>query len=207
MPVIQRRAQDTRSALLHAARQVFADVGYSDASVAEVVSRAGSSVGSMYHHFGGKADLYTALYDGFQTRQDARADGAVREAMAEGEWDPVRLMAAGSRAFLQGAWAERDLARLFLTGDGPPGFDQVLRDGFTGWAQRSGASLRTADGRPLNQAHLLVIGSVIAAGAREVTNQPDSLAAASFTEDVVAMLDRLCRPGAERERDLAEQPG
>jgi hypothetical protein len=128
----------------------------------------------------------------------------VREAMTEGEWDPVRLMAAGSRAFLQGAWAERDLARLFLTGDGPPGFDQVLRDGFTGWAQRSGASLRTVDGRPLNHAHLLVIGSVIAAGAREVTNQPDSLAAAAFTEDVVVMLDRLCRPGADR--DLAEQP-
>lgn len=207
MPVIQRRAQDTRSALLHAARQVFADVGYSDASVAEVVSRAGSSVGSMYHHFGGKADLYTALYDGFQTRQDARADGAVREAMASGEWDPVRLTVAGARAFLQGSWAERDLARLFLTGDGPPGFDQVLRDGFTGWTQRSGASLRTTEGHPFSQAHLLIIGSVIAAGAREVTNQPDSLAAAAFTEDVVDMLDRLCRPGAERERDLAEQPG
>ena len=62
MPVMQRRAQDTRSALLQAARLIFADVGYSEANVAEVVARAGSSVGSMYHHFGGKADLFMALY-------------------------------------------------------------------------------------------------------------------------------------------------
>ena len=85
MPVMQRRAQDTRSALLQSARQVFADVGYSEANVAEVVARAGSSVGSMYHHFGGKADLFLALHDGYQTRQEARADDAVRDVLAAGE--------------------------------------------------------------------------------------------------------------------------
>ncbi len=191
MPVMQRRAQDTRSALLQSAREVFADVGYSEANVAEVVSRASSSVGSMYHHFGGKADLFLALHDGYQARQEARADAAVREALAAGERNPIRVFAAGARAFMQGAWEERDLARLFLAGDAPPGFDSVMRAGFGDWVRRSGAVLRGSDGERLNQAYPLVLTTVIAAGTREVTQQSDEQAARVFAEDVLSLLDRF----------------
>jgi AcrR family transcriptional regulator len=191
MPVMQRRAQDTRSALLQSAREVFADVGYSEANVAEVVSRAGSSVGSMYHHFGGKADLFLALHDGYQARQEARADAAVRDALAAGERSPVRVFAAGARAFMQGAWEERDLARLFLAGDAPPGFDSVMRAGFGDWVRRSGAVLRGPDGEHLNQAYPLVLTTVIAAGTREVTQQTDERAAMLFAEDILSLLDRF----------------
>jgi AcrR family transcriptional regulator len=193
MPVMQRRAQDTRSALLQSARQIFADVGYSEANVAEVVSRAGSSVGSMYHHFGGKADLFLALHDGYQARQEARADEAVREILAAGERNPVRVFAAGARAFMHGAWEERDLARLFLAGDGPPGFDSVMRAGFADWVRRSGAVLRGADNESVNQAYPLVLTTVIAAGAREVTQQSDERAAKVFADDIVTLLDRFTR--------------
>jgi AcrR family transcriptional regulator len=191
MPVMQRRAQDTRSALLQSAREIFADVGYSDANVAEVVSRAGSSVGSMYHHFGGKADLFLALYDGYHTRQEARADIAVRDVLTAGERNPVRVFAAGARAFMQGAWEERDLARLFLAGDGPPGFDSVMRAGFGDWVRRSGAVLRAADGETRNQAYPLLLTTVIAAGAREVTQQSDELAAKDFADDILTLLDKF----------------
>ncbi len=193
MPIMQRRAQDTRSALLEAGRQIFTDVGYSEANVAEVVARAGSSVGSMYHHFGGKADLFLALHDGHQTRQEARADSAVRDLLAAGERDPVQLFSAGARAFLRGAWEERDLAQLFLSGDGPPGFDAAMRAGFSDWVRRSGAVLRSADGRSGNRALPLVLTTVIAAGAREVTQQPDEAAAAVFTDDILTLLGRLSR--------------
>lgn len=199
MPVMQRRAQDTRSALLQSAREVFADVGYSEANVAEVVSRAGSSVGSMYHHFGGKADLFLALHDGYQARQEARADGAVRDVVATGERNPVRVFAAGARAFMQGAWEERDLARLFLAGDGPPGFDSVVRAGFGDWVRRSGAVLRRVDDEPLNQAYPLLLTTVIAAGTREVTQQSDEQAAMVFADDILTLLDRFTgpRPGLD----------
>jgi len=136
--VTQRRARDTRTTLLEAARDVFSEVGYTEANVADVVARAGSSVGSMYHHFGGKADLYLALYDEHQSRQEARADAAVRQSRANGEQDALVLFIAGSRAFLRGCWEERDLARLFLEGDGPPGFDQVSRKRFREWVKRAG---------------------------------------------------------------------
>src|SRR5947209_20358094 len=51
------RAQATRASLLAAARGVFSESGFAEANIADVVSRAGASVGSLYHHFGGKADL------------------------------------------------------------------------------------------------------------------------------------------------------
>ena len=191
MPVMQRRAQDTRSALLSAAREIFTEVGYAEANVAEVVARAGSSVGSMYHHFGGKADLFFALHDGHQSRQEARADEAVRAAVAGGERNPVRVFSAGARAFLSGSWEERDLAQLFLSGDGPPGFDAAVRAGFGEWVRRSGNVLRSPQGLRPNRAYPLVLTTVIAAGAREMTQQSDEAAAMEFAEDVLALLDKL----------------
>src|SRR4051794_23514528 len=108
------RAQATRATLLGAAREVFAESGFAEANIAEVVSRAGASVGSLYHHFGGKADLYLALFEDYQARQEARAAAAVRQARADGVTDPAELFLAGAASYLRGCWEERDLARMFL---------------------------------------------------------------------------------------------
>ena len=191
--VTQRRARDTRTTLLEAARDVFSEVGYTEANVADVVARAGSSVGSMYHHFGGKADLYLALYDEHQSRQEARADAAVRQARAGGEQDALVLFIAGSRAFLRGCWEERDLARLFLEGDGPPGFDQVSRQRFREWVKRAGGLLRGAESQLLGEPFTLVLTTVIAAAGREVAQQADEQAATSYADDVLILLSRLGR--------------
>ena len=191
--VTQRRARDTRTTLLEAARDVFSEVGYTEANVADVVARAGSSVGSMYHHFGGKADLYLALYDEHQSRQEARADAAVRQARANGEQDALVLFIAGSRAFLRGCWEERDLARLFLEGDGPPGFDQVSRQRFREWVKRAGGLLRGAESHLLGEPFTLVLTTVIAAAGREVAQQADEQAATSYADDVLILLSRLGR--------------
>jgi AcrR family transcriptional regulator len=191
--VTQRRARDTRTTLLEAARDVFSEVGYTEANVADVVARAGSSVGSMYHHFGGKADLYLALYDEHQSRQEARADAAVRQSRANGEQDALVLFIAGSRAFLRGCWEERDLARLFLEGDGPPGFDQVSRKRFREWVKRAGGLLRGADTHLLGEPFTLVLTTVIAAAGREVAQQADEEAAMSYADDVLILLSRLGR--------------
>lgn len=114
------RGAATRGALLDAARETFVTSGFAEAGVTDVVSRAGASVGSLYHHFSGKADLYLTLFDEFQNRQTQRTKQAVQAARAEGESDPMRLFIAGARAYLEGCFDERELAALFLRGDGPP---------------------------------------------------------------------------------------
>jgi AcrR family transcriptional regulator len=48
------RTAQTQRALLDAARRVFTERGFSDSSIADIVQRAGSSVGSLYHHFGAR---------------------------------------------------------------------------------------------------------------------------------------------------------
>src|SRR5579884_1629584 len=127
------RAQATRAGLLSAARDVFAESGFADANIADVVTRAGASVGSLYHHFGGKADLYLALFEDFQARQEARAADAVRRSRAEGVSDPLQLFLAGASAYLAGCWDERDLARVFLDGGGPAGFELIARRRYREW--------------------------------------------------------------------------
>ena len=70
------RTAETQRALLDAARAVFTGQGFADASIADVVERAGSSVGSLYHHFGGKSELFIALWQDYQQAQEADASEA-----------------------------------------------------------------------------------------------------------------------------------
>src|SRR6266496_2375074 len=74
------RGAATRSGLLAAAREVFTSVGYAQAGVTEIVTRAGASVGSLYHHFSGKADLYLTLFEELHRDQVERTRLAVRRA-------------------------------------------------------------------------------------------------------------------------------
>jgi AcrR family transcriptional regulator len=54
---------DAREELLGAAMQVFAERGYREASIDEIVERAGYSKGALYWHFSGKDDLFFALLE------------------------------------------------------------------------------------------------------------------------------------------------
>src|SRR6202042_2268899 len=113
------RTAHTQRALLDAAREVFTSQGFADASIADVVERAGSSVGSLYHHFGGKSELFIALWQGHPHTQGEGASRAPAQARQAGVTDSFELFAAGTRAFLEGCWQRRDLAMLFYAGDGP----------------------------------------------------------------------------------------
>jgi AcrR family transcriptional regulator len=60
-----RRAggEDTRSALLDAARAVFAEQGYQGATVRAIAARAGVDAAMVNHWFGGKQGLFAAIVD------------------------------------------------------------------------------------------------------------------------------------------------
>src|SRR4051812_27617798 len=96
------RASLTRQALLSAAQDVFTESSFADANVTDVVERAGASVGSLYHHFGGKGDVFLALFEEYQQRQETRAVDAVRLERDAGETDLVCLFIAGTRAYFKG---------------------------------------------------------------------------------------------------------
>jgi AcrR family transcriptional regulator len=188
------RAATTREGLLDAAREVFSGSGFAEASIADVVSRAGASVGSLYHHFGGKAELYLALFEEYQQRQEGRAAAAVRAARSEHETDPVALFVAGSRAYLDGCWAERGLARLFLAGGGPPGFELVARRRYREWTARNAALLRVDSAEPWGDALVLVLTTVISEAGHEVAVCEDEESARALAGDVLALIARIGGP-------------
>ena len=184
------RATSTKTLLLEAAREIFTTAGYSDANVVDIVERAGSSVGSLYHHFGGKSDLYIALYDDYQTRQRHRSAKAFRLALAAGETDSLRLFILGTRAYLEGCWEERELAQLFLSGGGPPGFDLLCRRGFRHWLTTN-ADLLSEHARPLPDTLVLVLTTIATEAGREVAVQSSRAAARRFIEEILELIGRL----------------
>jgi AcrR family transcriptional regulator len=187
------RARATRAALLAAARDAFAAGGFADANITDVVARAGASVGSLYHHFGGKADLYLALFEDYQIRQEQRAADAVREARSNGLQDSMQLWLVGAKAYLLGCWEERDLARVFLDGGGPPGFELIARRRYREWVRVNAVLLNTND-EPLGETLVVVLTSVVAEAGREVAVQESEETAVRLAGEFVELLGRIGRP-------------
>jgi len=191
------RAAATRTALLTGAREVFTSVGFSEANITDVVSRAGASVGSLYHHFGGKADLYLALWESFQQQIEQRAAAAVAAARTSGESDPIALFVAGTRAFLTGAWEQRDLARLFLAGGGPPGFELVQRRRYREWTRLNAALLGSlGDGEPdlSRDVLVLVLTAAVSEAGVEVAMSDSQAHANALVDEVLALITRVAQP-------------
>jgi len=184
------RAQATRATLLEAAREVFAVSGFAEANIADVVARAGASVGSLYHHFGGKADLYLALFEDYQSRQEERAAAAVRSTRAQGVTEPSDLFLAGAAAYLRGCWEERALARMFLTGGGPSGFELIARRRYREWI-RVNATLLRADEQPMGDTLVLVLTSVVSEAGSEVAVQESEDDAHRLADEVIELIARM----------------
>lgn len=173
-----------RAGLLAAARDVFVGVGYIDASVTRIVERAGASVGSLYHHFGGKPDIFIALYEEYEARNSQAAALEVSRARAGGETDPAVLFVRGARGYLQQCRADRDLTALFLGGDGPPGFAVRRRRVAAEWVRQNGRLIR-AEERRNGHALVVVLTTVAGAAGREV-------AAARTDEHAAELIDDFC---------------
>jgi AcrR family transcriptional regulator len=53
---------ERRQEILHAAQAVFNAKGYAEATVGEIAAKASISKGSIYNYFGGKDDLFAAVF-------------------------------------------------------------------------------------------------------------------------------------------------
>jgi AcrR family transcriptional regulator len=184
------RTAETRRGMLVAAREVFTSRGFADASVADVVGRAGSSVGSLYHHFGGKAELFLALWEDHQAAHEEAASAAVAALREAGESNPLELFIAGAQAFLDGSWQRRDLVRLFMDGDGPPGFELMRRTRNREWV-RQNAVLLGAGTDPVDRVTVTVLTTVIGETAREVAACETRTEADAVADAAIRLIRRL----------------
>jgi len=194
------RTAQTQRALLDGARQVFTERGFSDASIADIVDRAGSSVGSLYHHFGGKSELYLALWQEHQIAHEESASKAVAEARKRGVTDPEQLFETGARAFLHGSWERRDLTLLFSSGDAPPGFEVMRRQRGRDWIGQNDSLLPLTDA-PVDRVYAAILTSLIGEGAYEVAAAKSRRQAERIVDAVIEYARRLMTGGPGRADD------
>jgi AcrR family transcriptional regulator len=191
------RTAQTQRALLDAARQVFTERGFSNSSIADIVNRAGSSVGSLYHHFGGKNELFIALWQEHQLAHEEAASKAVADARKKGVTDLGQLFETGARAFLQGSWQRRDLTLLFSTGDAPPGFEVMKRRRGREWITQNDLLLRLTD-MPVDRVYAAILTSLIGEGSYEVAAAKSRRQAEKITDAVIEYARRLMAGGPWR---------
>jgi AcrR family transcriptional regulator len=85
----------TRRRLLDAAAEVFAERGYRRASVDEIASRAGYTIGALYSNFSGKDEVLLALLE----QQVSRIAERIVAAAVQAE-DPADKLRAGAREWM-----------------------------------------------------------------------------------------------------------
>ena len=116
----------TQQRILDAATEAFATRGFTATTMADVVAGSGASVGSIYHHFGGKSELFLAIFEQMADAVDRRIDAAMRKRVNLD--DGRRVFELHVRAYLEAMWENRRLAGVLTSGDTPPGFDVARRD-------------------------------------------------------------------------------
>jgi AcrR family transcriptional regulator len=88
-------AEQTRRAILGAARTGFAEHGFAAASTTTIARAAGVTRGAVYHHFAGKSDLFRAVFVEIEHELN---DSVV--AAARAETDSLAAFIAGCAAWL-----------------------------------------------------------------------------------------------------------
>jgi AcrR family transcriptional regulator len=157
------------------------------------VNRAGASVGSLYHHFSGKADLYLTLYEELNRDLAERTRRAVRRARDAGITDPKQLFLVGAREYLNVCMEQRELFRLFVGGDDPPGFDLVRRQRLADWVTVN-TEFFERSGEPLDEAVAIVMTGALGLCASELALSEDAARTRTIADGVLEVLSRLETP-------------
>ena len=101
------RSQRTTTALVTTARALFAERGYSEVSLNEIVEAAGLTKGALYHHYAGKEQLFQAVVEQIHDLIASRVAAAAPDA------DAWTQLVAGCETFLT-ASTEPGVQRILL---------------------------------------------------------------------------------------------
>lgn len=101
------RGEATRRRLLDAAEEVFGEMGYYEASVAEITRRAGVAQGTFYIYFHSKRETFVELVGDIGDRLRRAMSAASRDAASRVEAERL-----GFEAFFQFVFAHRRIYRI-----------------------------------------------------------------------------------------------
>ncbi len=119
----QRRREQRRGEILTAAKLVFQQKGYHQASIHDVIDQAGIARGTFYLYFESKRDVFEELLDEFLTLIRA---GVQRISLDPAAGSPLSQMQGNFRRVLAAVLQHEDLATIVLRDAG--GLDDESRE-------------------------------------------------------------------------------
>jgi AcrR family transcriptional regulator len=106
------RGDATRRQIIDTARSLFAEVGFFDTSVADIVARSGVGTrGAFYHHFDDKTQVFRVVFE------EVEQDLVLRAIASPPQGEPWERLVQGLHRFLDAA-LEPDVQQIILV-DGP----------------------------------------------------------------------------------------
>lgn len=189
------RGQATRGQLIEVATRLFAENGYEDTSIEDVLAAAGVSRGALYHHFAGKEALFAAVVSAVSDRAMAEVTEAIRD-----RTDPVEALHTGALAWIDLA-GDPIIQRVVLV-DAPSvlGWEQwrAMDEGRTLGAMRAMLQSVSDSGRlpqELVEPFSHMILAALDEAAMVAARAPDSTKAVTEGRHAVEeLLNRLLRP-------------
>lgn len=178
-------------ALLDAARKLFARDGYESTSVQDITGAAGTSIGTLYYYFGGKAELFYAMYHDYMERQETRVRDAIKIARQVGVTDGRRLFLVGTRAYLNGAWEDRDIATILTDGEKPGRFSAISGDAATRWNERNATLLGLDSAEAGDRAMISAIAGAVGNWTRDLAAYPTRDSAEEYVDQAVTLVAHL----------------
>jgi AcrR family transcriptional regulator len=184
------RSAATRTALIAAARPLFAARGYAGVGTEELVRAAGVTRGALYHQFAGKEELFAAVFEQLEAEVAERLGALLAP---EGDVDPLEALRAGVGAWLD-AVEDPEIQRIVLL-DAPAvlGWERwrevALRyaGGMVGAVLRAAMDAGQLAERPVEPVAHVLLGALDEA-ALYVAQAEDRAAARADVEDVLAAL-------------------
>jgi AcrR family transcriptional regulator len=138
----QKRSQQRVEAILNAASDVFAEVGYDSATTVMIAARANTAVGSLYQFFANKEAILKALVERYVQRASVVFAGMDVEAF------PQMTMEEGTKAILLPLKTfirdNRDFQVIFASSVGSAFLEEVIRPMDEAFLARTDAALALA---------------------------------------------------------------
>jgi AcrR family transcriptional regulator len=121
----QKRGRQRVDAILNAASELFAEVGYEAATIIEIAARADTSVGSMYQFFANKEAILYALIERYVAAASAVFDNIPVESYPDMTLEQsIKAILVPLKAFIRD---NRDFQVIFSTQRGPAFLEQTIK--------------------------------------------------------------------------------
>jgi|YelNatPaOPRAMG01_1025707.scaffolds.fasta_scaffold65817_2 AcrR family transcriptional regulator len=189
----QERSRKTMAAIYEAAAQVFAAVGYAEATTEEIAAKAGVSIGSLYHYFAGKEAVLNGLWEMYAREIMAIVQEIDRDIRQKGFVDKT-IIPWLLHIVLELINDNRAQNRLFISQVGLPETIIQKRSGLIAYIEstmeaifRDFANVRITD--PRIGVHMIVT-TVQAVMHDYILNASDKIRADNFIEELADMMGR-----------------